>query len=414
MQTMETVQGQGSVPSVMQLPETEEFRTYHQPEGIAAQEAAPFPTSAITPSLGGEQLYQHESVGPYPVPAAENNSSATLSAALDRPQQALAPAEQQTPPHSEPVPNLSTPLTSESEAAPAETDVSEQGPDRKQLGPPQTPFPHLDIPPTFEPEHYTPPQQDVVSQSEAAPPPTTNPERLASPQQHPIQNTAVGEARMTPPQYSSHPKFGFDTHPPPGLTPVEPQSAPVSDFNNMQLTQNVGESGGQLKASLGGQTGSQEEVPIGSGQPASLQEQQEGQAVPTAYEGYQSQESAQPYSGQQVSTGSGGGSGSQLNFQPFSIVGADADTWSHYKVITFLMWCSPHSGLTHRVHISSWSALLCSCCWYVEPCAIASDVTCGTLCAVLSCCGFVWQDQVSGCCWDWNSILGIRHRCKAW
>ena len=343
----------------MQLPETEEFRTYHQPEGIAAQEAAPVPTSAVTPSQGGEQLYQHDSAGPYP--AAEGNPSATLPAALDRPQQALAPAEHHTPPHSEAVPNSSTPLTDESEAVPAETNVSEQGPDRKQLGAPQTPLPHLDIPPTFEPEHYTPPQQDIVSQSEAVPPPTMNPERLASPQQHPIQNTAVGEARMTPPQYSSHPKFGFDTHTPPELTPVEPQSAPVSDSNNTQLTQNVGESGGQPKAALGGQTGSQEEVPIGSGQPASLQEQQEGQAVPTAYEGYQSQESAQPYAGQQVSTGSGGDSGSQLNFQPFSIVGADADTWSHYKVITFLMCCSPHSGLTYRVHISSWCALLCSC-----------------------------------------------------
>ncbi len=38
------------------------------------------------------------------------------------------------------------------------------------------------------------------------------------------------------------------------------------------------------------------------------------------------------YSDQQVSSARGGDSDSQQAFKPFSIVGADADTWSYYKV----------------------------------------------------------------------------------
>ncbi|KAL0024099.1 hypothetical protein WJX79_006862 [Trebouxia sp. C0005] len=47
-------QGQGPAPSMMQLPESEELRTHHQPEGVGSTEAAPFVASGVAPlSQGG-------------------------------------------------------------------------------------------------------------------------------------------------------------------------------------------------------------------------------------------------------------------------------------------------------------------------------------------------------------------------
>ncbi|KAL0055654.1 hypothetical protein WJX82_002810 [Trebouxia sp. C0006] len=46
-------QGQGPVPSMMQLPESEEFRTHHQPQGIGSTGSAPFVASGVAPTSQG-------------------------------------------------------------------------------------------------------------------------------------------------------------------------------------------------------------------------------------------------------------------------------------------------------------------------------------------------------------------------
>jgi len=232
---------------MMQLPESEEFRTHHQPEGVGSTEAAPFVASGVAPISQGEkplvEKAQPESMA-QAVAATEGHPSANPPAELEGPQQTIA-LNQQHPPHAEVVPQSGTPPPQQLEFETAFVSKQSAEPQLSpaELGVPQTALPQHDIPPIFEPEHYTP-------------------------------------------QYSSRPKFDapssdVDTLPQPEITPFEPRSAPLTKVTSHQLTQDVGGSGGHHEAALGGQTGSQEEVPFGRGQPASLEGQQEREAVPT-------------------------------------------------------------------------------------------------------------------------------------
>ncbi len=247
MQAEQAGQGQGPVPSMMQLPETEEFRTHHQPEGVGSTEAAPFVASGVAPTSQGEKPLpekgQPETTA-QAVATNESHPSANPPAEPEGPQQTVAP-DQQHPPHAEVPPQPGTPppqqLTSETAFVSKQSVEPQLSP--AELGVPQTALPQHDIPPIFEPEHYIP-------------------------------------------QYSSRPKFDApssdaDTLPQPEITPFEPRSAPLTEVTSQQLTQDVGKSGGHHEAALGVQTGSQEEVPFGRGQPASLEGQQEREAVPT-------------------------------------------------------------------------------------------------------------------------------------
>ena len=247
MQAEQAGQGQGPVPSMMQLPESEEFRTHHQSEGVGSTEAAPLVASGVAPMSQGEkpllEKAQPETTA-QAVAAIEGHPSATPPAEHEGPQQTVAP-DQQHPPHAEIAPQSGTP--SPQQLAPETAFVSKQSAEPQlspaELGVPQTALPQHDIPPIFEPEHYTP-------------------------------------------QHSSRPKFDapstdVDTLPQPEITPFEPRSAPLTAVTSQQLTQDVGGSGGNHEAALGVQTGSQEEVPFGRGQPASLEGQQERGAVPT-------------------------------------------------------------------------------------------------------------------------------------
>ena len=244
MQADQAAQGQGPVPSMMQLPETEEFRTHHQPQGVGSTDSAPFVASGVAATSQGEkplpELAQPETTA-QGVADTESHPSAHPPAEPEGPQQTVAP-DQQHPPHAG-VPSQSG--TPHPQQLASETDlVSKQSVEPQlppaELGVPQMALPQHDIPPIFEPEHYTP-------------------------------------------QYSSRPKFDApssdaDTLPQPEITPFEPRSAPSTEGTSQQLTQDVGKSGGTHEAALGVQTGSQEEVPFGRGQPASLEGQQ---AVPT-------------------------------------------------------------------------------------------------------------------------------------
>ena len=247
MQAEQAGQGQGPVPSMMQLPETEEFRTHHQPEGAGSTEAAPFVASGVAPTSQGEkplpETAQPESTA-QAVAATDSHPSANPPAELEGLHQTVAP-DQQHPPHAKIAPQSGTPPPKQlaSETSFVSTQSAEPQLLPAELGVPQTALLQHDIPPIFEPEHYTP-------------------------------------------QYSSRPKFDApssdaDTLPQPEITPFEPRSAPLTEPMSQQLTQDVGGPGGHHEAALGVQTGSQEEVPFGKGQPASLEGQQERGAVPT-------------------------------------------------------------------------------------------------------------------------------------
>ncbi len=240
-------QGQGPVPSMMQLPETEEFRTHHQPEGVGSTEAAPFVAHGVAPTSQGEkpptEKAQPETTA-QAVADTESHPSANPPAEPEGPQQTVA-LDQQHPPRTEVPPQSGTPPPQQlaSETAVVSKQSAEPQLPPAELGIPPTALPQHDIPPVFEPENYTP-------------------------------------------QYSSRPKFGApssdaDSLPQPEITPFEPRSAPLSEVTSQQLTQDVGGSGGKHEAALGVQTGSQKEVLSGRGQPASLEGQQEREAVPT-------------------------------------------------------------------------------------------------------------------------------------
>ncbi|KAL0017770.1 hypothetical protein WJX77_001053 [Trebouxia sp. C0004] len=244
-------QGQGSVQSMMQLPESEEFRTHHKPEGVGSIQAAPF----VAPMSQGEKPLLEKAqpeTRAQAVAATEGHTSANPPAQLEGPQQTAAP--DQHPPHAEVAPQSGTPPPQQhaSETAFVSKQLAEPQLSPAELGVPSTTLPQHDIPPIFEPEHYTP-------------------------------------------QYSSRPKFDapstdVDTLPQPEITPFEPRSAPLTKVTSQQLTQHVGGSGGNHEAALGVQTGRQEEVPFGSRQPASLEGQEEREAVPTeghgSHQGY--------------------------------------------------------------------------------------------------------------------------------
>ena len=243
MQAEQAGQGQGPVPSMMQLPETEELRTHHQPKGVGSNEAAPF----VAPTSQGEKPLPEQAepeTTAQAVAVTESNPSANPPAEPEGSKQTVAP-DQQHPPHAEVAPQSGTPhpqqLASETASVLKQSVEPQLPPDEREV--PQTALPQHDIPPILEPEHYTP-------------------------------------------QYSTRPKLDApssdaDTLPQPEITPFEPRSAPITEVTSQQLTQDVGGSGGHHEAALGVQTGSQEEVPFGRGQPASLEGQQEREAVPT-------------------------------------------------------------------------------------------------------------------------------------
>lgn len=239
MQAGQAGQGQGPAPSMMQLPESEELRTHHQPEGVGSTEAAPFVASGVAPLSQGEKPLL-EKAQPESMAASEGHPAVNPQAELEGPQQTVAP-DQQHPPHAEVAPPPQQ-FASETPFVPKQSAEPQLSP--AELGVPPTALPQHDIPPIFEPELYIP-------------------------------------------QYTSRPKFGApssdaDTLPQPEITPFEPRSAPLlPEATTQQLNQDVGGSGGHHEAALGVQTGSQEEVPFGRGQPASLEGQQEREAVPT-------------------------------------------------------------------------------------------------------------------------------------
>ena len=134
---LQTAQVQEPSPSVLQLPESEELRSYHQPEGVAAKEAAPF-TDATQPSAG-------QRVTPMPEGGTPTYSEAqpqSMSEAVHGPESA-ASGRFMTPPESpeslsqDPPVDTGVPFHTDTAQQQYVTPTAQHGvPESKQVAPP--------------------------------------------------------------------------------------------------------------------------------------------------------------------------------------------------------------------------------------------------------------------------------------
>ena len=275
------MQSQGSTPSQMQTPEGEEFRSYHQPEGVAATEAAPF----TAPPQG--EATKHLEAQPATRSQADHSTASPSE---------LTAHHQLDVPHQFSAPQPDIPFTHYASSQQA-----------------FIPHTNMSLESSVVSEPHASCQQDNLSQSMLIDNRDANFEHLASPQQGFAPEREVASERQDLPQHTPTPlqfdipqEFNFSHHdytpaprlfPPPqqDSPPIEPATAPVSDVGSQQLTQNVGDSGSYAQ-----------DVPTNQGQDAIFEGQQESETVPTGAQSYQPEESTQPIAAEQVSVESGG------------------------------------------------------------------------------------------------------------